>query len=128
MKIETILTKWARQRAMQNRQLLVEKAWVDPVWEEGDEVICVASATQDWACEANKNKAQVEIPTEYQQHHVLFSEKVAWRFPPSRPKDHAIRLKPRALDTINCKVYPLSQKEQEFTQTMIEENEEMKQI
>jgi hypothetical protein len=45
---------------------------------------------------------------EYQRHTHIFSDEEAQRFPPSRPWDHAINLKPDMPDTINCKVYPLA--------------------
>jgi hypothetical protein len=41
------------------------------------------------------------------RHACIFSNEEAQRFPPSRPWDHAINLKPNTPDTINCKVYPL---------------------
>ena len=41
----------------------------------------------------------------------MFNEEEAQRFPPSRPWDHAVELKPTAPDSLNCKIYPLSQKE-----------------
>ena len=48
----------------------------------------------------------VEVPVEYHKHLKVFSEEESQRFPPSRPWDHAIDLKPDAPDTINCKIYP----------------------
>jgi hypothetical protein len=39
---------------------------------------------------------------------VIFDEKAAKQFPPSRPEDHAIKLKDGAPSEINCKIYPLT--------------------
>jgi hypothetical protein len=65
------------------------------------------------------------IPDEYQCHHKVFSDQQATHFPPSRPEDHAIKLIPGALETINCKVYPLTLAEQEATKKFLEENEQL---
>ena len=62
------------------------------------------------AITAGQYQKITEIPKEYQCHAKVFSEEEAQRFPPSRPWDHAIVLKPDAPDTINCKVYPLDPK------------------
>jgi RNase H-like domain found in reverse transcriptase/Reverse transcriptase (RNA-dependent DNA polymerase)/Retroviral aspartyl protease len=86
--------------------------------------------TQEWAI---KNKEQqwqesVEekgIPQEYQWHGKVFSDQQATRFLPSRPEDHAIKLIPGALETISCKVYPLTLAEQEVTKKFLEENEQL---
>jgi hypothetical protein len=81
-------------------------------WEEGDEIIYIASTpaghhAQEWAIEANKCKqVKSELPTHYQRHARLFSEKVAQCFPPSQPKNLYIWIKPGTPDTINCKIYP----------------------
>jgi hypothetical protein len=64
---------------------------------------------QEWAIQG-KNQRQQEsmeekgIPREYQQHHKVFSDQQATRFPPSRPEDHAIKLVSGALETISYKV------------------------
>jgi RNase H-like domain found in reverse transcriptase/Reverse transcriptase (RNA-dependent DNA polymerase) len=65
------------------------------------------------------------IPREYQQHHKVFSDQQATRFPPSRPEDHAIKLIPGAPETISCKVYPLTLAEQEATKKFLEENKRL---
>ena len=48
---------------------------------------------------------------EYQRHSRIFDKEAAKMFPPSRPEDHAIHLKPGAPSEINCKVYPLTKQE-----------------
>jgi Reverse transcriptase (RNA-dependent DNA polymerase) len=69
-----------------------------------------------------------EIPPEYQQHAMVFSEVAAKCFPPARPEDHTIKLKPNMPTTINCKVYPLSHAELEATAKFLRENEALKYI
>jgi Reverse transcriptase (RNA-dependent DNA polymerase) len=85
-----------------------------PEWEEGDKILKVNLA-QQWAEVVLKNKTPTEIPLQYDQYRQVFSEEATTHFPPSRPEDHAIRLKPGAPNTINCKVYPLTEAEKEAT-------------
>jgi Retroviral aspartyl protease len=85
---------------------------------------------QEWAIQGKDQRQQesVEekgIPREYQWHHKVFLDQKATCFPPSRPKDHAIKLVPGAPDTINCKVYPLTLAEHEATKKFLEENERL---
>ena len=120
-----------RQRgAVLGRVLKVARK--DPVWEEGDEVIIMAVSahtSQQWAIEAKKCKQTVPIlPAHYWRHTWLFSEDAAKRFPPSRPKDLVVQLKPGALDTINCKVYPLARNEIQAVAEFTSKNEELGRI
>jgi Retroviral aspartyl protease len=85
---------------------------------------------QDWAIQARDQRQQesVEekgIPREYVRHHKVFSDQQATRFPPSRPEDHSIKLVSGAPETINCKVYPLTQAEHKATRKFLEENERL---
>jgi hypothetical protein len=47
------------------------------------------------------------LPKHYGQYKCVFEKKASERFPPSRPWDHSIDLKPEFLPK-DCKVYPLS--------------------
>jgi Reverse transcriptase (RNA-dependent DNA polymerase) len=92
--------------------------------------ICKTHFAQEWAIESREQQQQESmemkgIPEEYQRHHKVFSDQQATRFPPSQPKDHAIKLIPGAPETINCKVYPLMLAEQEATRKFLEENEHL---
>ena len=91
-----------------------EEEEMDEEWE-----IARTNFAQDWAQEANKNKQEQgknpTLPPEYEQHAHIFDKNAAKHFPPSRPEDHGIRLKPRAPSEINCKVYPLTKQEMEAT-------------
>jgi hypothetical protein len=82
---------------------------------------------QEWAIEAAKkcNPREAEVPTEYQQHTVIFSKTVAHHFPPSCPEDHAIQLKLDALDMIKCKTYLLTRPEMEAAKKFLDENQAM---
>jgi hypothetical protein len=99
---------------------------MEPEWEEGDEIILVAKTNmvQQWAEKVLKDRKEPEIPPQYQQYAKVFSEEVAKQFPPAWLEDHAIKLKPGAPDTINCKVYPLNNDEREAMCKWIEENKE----
>ena len=65
----------------------------------------MASIASQLAQEVQQYTKKVEIPEEYKWHWRVFSEE-AHQFPPSRPWDHAIKLKDGAPKAINCKVYP----------------------
>jgi hypothetical protein len=82
---------------------------------------------QEWAIEGREQRQQESVETkgileEYQRHRKVFLDQQATRFPLSQPGDHAIKLIPGALETINCKVYPLTLAEQETTRKFLEEN------
>src|ERR1700691_156234 len=65
---------------------------------------------------------ETAIPEEYQNHSKVFSDEEAQRFPPDREENHAITLRPDAPTKINCKIYPLTPKEDEALKAYIEEN------
>jgi Reverse transcriptase (RNA-dependent DNA polymerase) len=85
------------------------------------------NVAQEWAIEAAKKQTpqDAEVPAEYQHHTVVFSEKAAHRFPPSRPEDHAIQLKSDAPDMIKCKTYPLTKPEMDAAKKFLDENQAM---
>ena len=85
-------------------------------------------AVQEWAIAANKNKQSHVLPERYQRHAEIFSEEVAHRFPPERPDDLVIKLKPGTLDTINCKIYPLSRVELDEWHKFVEKNKALVRI
>ena len=62
------------------------------------------------------------VLSQYHSHAKVFSEEAAHRFPDSREWNHAIDLKPDAPPTLDCKVYPLSPREDEALQTFLSEN------
>jgi len=65
----------------------------------------------------------VILPEEFKHHMALFSEEEANQFPPSRGEaDHKIILLDTAPTKFNCKVYPMSQKEQEIEDKFLDEN------
>jgi hypothetical protein len=71
------------------------------------EMTTIRTTATDLAIAARKDAPIIELPHEYQHHARIFSDEEAQHFPPLRPWDHAINLKPDTPDTINCKVYPL---------------------
>ena len=87
------------------------------------------SIAQDWAREAAKTEVKVkELPEEYKRHEFVFSEEGSKRFPPKREEDMTIKLTPDAPEVINCKVYPLSKKEQQLLRDFINKETELGRI
>ena len=62
------------------------------------------------------------VPAHYHEHAKVFSEEAAHQFPKLRKWDHAVDLKPNALNTMDCKVYPLSLTKDITLQKFIAEN------
>ena len=76
------------------------------------------------AQEARKDKATTlddMIPKEYHTYKSVFEKKASERFPPSRSYDHAIDFKPGFVPK-QCKVYPLTPKEETALEEFLEEN------
>jgi hypothetical protein len=99
-------------------------------WQWGKTIptqINCTNVAQEWAIKAAKkcNPRDAEVPSEYHCHEVVFSKMAAHRFPPSRPEDHAIQLKPDAPDMIKCKTYPLTKLEMEAAKKFLDENQAM---
>src|SRR5712691_3027467 len=85
------------------------------------------TTAQEWAHRARKGKQKaeglLEIPQEYQRHWKVFNEERAERFPPQREEDMKIELLPNAPTSINCKVYPLNQKEEGILREFLAEEQ-----
>ena len=75
------------------------------------------------AQQAGQYTEKIPIPSEYRRHSRVFSEEEANRFPPSRPWDHAIELKDGAPKAIDCKIYPVTPKEDEALRKFLEEQQ-----
>ena len=68
-------------------------------------------------------KEEVTLPEEFKRHTLLFSDEEANKFPPSCGEgDHKIKLMDTTPASFNCKVYPLSHKEQEAEDKFLDEN------
>ena len=108
---------------LQKSELTMIEERCDAKW---GAVVSRTNFAQDWAREANEAKQVLaltaKVPNEYCQHELVFSEEAAKCFPPSRPEDHAIRLKPGAPAEINCKIYPLTKTELEATRKFLDDN------
>jgi len=65
---------------------------------------------------------ETPIPEEYQRHWKVFSNEEAQRFPPEREEDFPIKLRLDTPQKINCKIYPLTPKEDESLKVYIKEN------
>jgi hypothetical protein len=73
--------------------------------------------------EQHRSKEKLSLPSQYQRHEQVFSEKQAQHFPKSRPWDHAIELKKDAPSTLPRKIYSLTQTEQKALQEFIREHQ-----
>src|SRR5712664_3648216 len=85
------------------------------------EEVAINSISTDLARQAEQYTAKIEVPDKYQRHARVFSEEAAQQFPPKRPWDHAIELKPDTPDVIDCKIYPLTQTEDQALVTFLDE-------
>ena len=79
----------------------------------------IRGIAMELAIQAGEGKKTVEIPAVYNRFKRLFSEEASQQFPPSRPWDHAIELKPDAPDAIPCKVYPMTPSEDKALEEFI---------
>ena len=61
------------------------------------------------------------IPPYYHRHWKVFDETASYRFPPARRDDHPINLKPGAPDSLDCKIYRLTDVELQTTQDFIKD-------
>ena len=82
-----------------------------------------ATISTKLAQEAGQYTKTVTIPPYYQKFAKVFSEQEAQWFPPSWPWDHAIELKEGASKAIDCKIYPVSPKEDESLREWIKEQQ-----
>ena len=71
----------------------------------------IRSAAVELAVAAGQQTMKIVILDEYQQFVALFSKEESQHFPPRCKCDHAIVFKPGVPDSINCKVYPMTQAE-----------------
>jgi hypothetical protein len=93
----------------------------DQIVQELEETTAIRSIATELAIKDGAKKA-AEVPKEYAKFKWLFDEEASHRFPPSRPWDHAITLKPGAPDTIPCKIYPMMQEEKKTLLKFIKEH------
>jgi hypothetical protein len=95
--------------------------------ETTDELWCCAGFTlsTELAAKANKAKAKKTfeqmVPKKYHKYSKVFSEIDSHRLPQHRPWNHAIDLKPDALETLKSKVYPILHNKQGALDKFIEE-------
>ena len=88
---------------------------------ELEETTTIRGIATELAIQAGEGKKKVKIPAVYNKFKWLFSKEVSQRFPPSRPWDHAIKLKPGTPDAIPCKVYPMTPAEDKVLEEFIRE-------
>ena len=93
----------------------------EAITHELEETTTIRGIATELAIQAGEGKKKIEIPAVYDRFKQLFSEEASHRFPPSRPWDHAIDLKPEAPDAIPCKVYLMTPSEDKALEEFIRE-------
>jgi hypothetical protein len=83
----------------------------------------IRGVSTDLAIQAGQNTKAAVVPPEYTRFHKLFSDTESSRFPPMRPWDHAIDFKPNTPDALPCKVYPMTQSEDQALLKFLTEQE-----
>ena len=76
-----------------------------------EEQCCICTTSTNLAISVGQHMKKVEILPQYREFAKVFSEEESQRFLPKRPWDHMIEFKKDAPDAIDCKVYPMSQTE-----------------
>ena len=94
------------------------------ILQELEETTTIRGIATELAIQAGEDKKKVEIPAVYDRFKRLFSKEASQHFPPKRPWDHAIKLKPDAPDAIPCKVYPMTPAEDKALEDFIQEQYE----
>jgi len=88
----------------------------DEVW-----IKAKTSISQELAHKTIDDKAKVELPEVYAEYRMVFEKEASERMPEHKPWNHVIDLKPDFIPK-DCKVYPLSPKEQKEQDKFLEEN------
>ena len=94
------------------------KQWIVDILSEES---MINSISTDLAWKVEQYMEKIAVPEEYLQHTRVFSEEATQYFPPKRPWDHAIELKPETSDIIDCKIYPLTQAEDQALVAFLDE-------
>ena len=95
-------------------------------WEPREFRIKKLTTTQEWARNqriTEGKKTLKIVPKHYDEFAQVFNENLAKRFPPKRQEDLRIKLLPGAPTLINCKSYPLTQKETEVLKEFLKEEQ-----
>jgi len=82
----------------------------------------IATELAAQAADKKQRTWQEQVPSVYHQYGKVFSNEESTRFPEPQPWDHAIDLLPEAPPTLNCKVYPLAEGQQEALDKFLDEH------
>jgi len=126
----TLILRPSIQRAKTDREPIIAnthigrtvtddaKQWIIDILTEE---VTIHSISTDLARQAEQYTTKIEVPEKYQRHAKVFSKEAAQRFPLKRPWDHAIELKPETPNVIDCKIYPLTQTEDQALVAFLDE-------
>ena len=87
----------------------------------GGEPLAIRTTATELAISAQQYMKRVDIPSEYQAFAKVFSEEESHWFPLACACDHAIKFKPGTPDSINCKIYPMTHKEDKVLDAFIDD-------
>ena len=96
----------------------------EAIFQELERELSLKRISIELSREAGKFTQEVEVPKEYQRHQRIFDPVESKKLPPSRPWDHTIMLTPDALDTLDCKLYPLPPKDNKALRKWLKEEED----
>ena len=119
-----IIIRSVNPRVQRNRPIIakaVTEAIKAKIIQQLETQSCIKTTSTNLAIAAEQHTKKVEIPPQYQRFAKVFSEEESQRFPPSRPWDHMIEFKKDTPDAIDCKVYPMSQSEDQGLQDWLTE-------
>jgi len=95
----------------------------DVSWKEIIEIKATMAIEMAHKYATENTKAEVTLPDKFRRHTMLFSDKEAKKFPlVHREGDHKIKLTAEAPEKFNCKLYPMSLKDQAIEDKFIDEN------
>ena len=98
--------------------LLIAQAFLEDlkacIVQQLEEQSCLRTTSTDLDIQAGQHTKAAKLPPQYKEFTKVFSKKKSFFcFPPLRPWDHMIEFKKGTPDAIDCKVYPMSQSEDE---------------
>ena len=95
----------------------------DVSWREIMQIKATTAIEMAYKYATENATTEVTLPDKFKHHAALFSDKEAKKFPPACGEgDHKIELTANAPEKFNCKLYPMSLKDQATEDKFIDEN------
>ena len=119
MKGSEVAEGWRKEEALEEGESILMVDFAEEI-----DLRVKGTQAQQMAEAANAQKEQMTeeaVPQQYREYLKVFAKESFDRLPEKRPWDHAIKLKPDS-KSVDCKIYPLSQMEQEKLNEFLDEN------